>query len=127
MLNSKVALALLAGSGSVIVAVNDLWEDLAGAKAPVGVPLSEAFPEPTYSPLRQLIRETFRTREMRTLEYPGGKGRFTTYPWTFPDGTPGVATAFVPGVSAAPLPPALDTPARVRASSPEPSELRGAA
>lgn len=121
------ALALLAGSGAVIVAVNDLWEHLAGAKAPVGVPLSEAFPEPEYSPLRQLIGETYRTREMRTLEYPDGKGRFTTYPWTFPDGTLGVATLFAPGASAGPLPPAPGTPAPVRESSPEPSGLQGAA
>ena len=90
-----VAFALLMGPGLVIAAVNTLWLELACLKvAPIGMPLSEAFPEPQWVPVQRAARHAFRTgMEVRMVRE---EGILWFIPYVAPNGRRGVVSHYRP-------------------------------
>lgn len=96
-MHHAVALCLFAGPGFVLVAVNGVWETLFGAPA-IGVPVVEAYTDPKWRPAQAALRDVYRTGRQRSLITERGELRLA--PWTFEDGTRGVAARFEPSRAA---------------------------
>lgn len=108
------ALALFMGPGLVMVAVNEAWRVRSKIPPPIGVPLTEAYADPIWTPVQRTMRAVFDSGCPTTVRMPGGV--LTIAPLIEDGRTVGVGTHYRPLRETPRSSPGLPGPVRLRAS-----------
>ena len=64
--------ALFMGEGLVLTAVSSTWSSTTYEEAPLGVPVTEAWIEEAWRPVRTLMLKVFHSGEAASVVIPGG-------------------------------------------------------
>lgn len=67
------------GSALILVAVNEQWDSREFDAPPLGMPASEAWPDPTWRPVQVAMLDVLRSGVGITMQLPGGPIRLSPY------------------------------------------------
>ena len=87
-------IALFMGHALIMVAANEAYRRRTGAEPPIGLPLVEAFPDPSWKPIQAEMFAVYETGCARTM--CGTTGLLTIAPLIEEGRTVGVGTHFLP-------------------------------